>query len=205
MVTPLALTFLFGFLQAEKPDLRFMQPGAYLALSAQPDTQAAGGFYEGGAKALPLSSTNRGPRNLGVRIARQSGGGVRVEVRNTGTGDRWLPASDSNLQLYLEAKDPAGKWAPIEFHNWSWCGNSRHRVLLPSGYGWTFSSPLAEGPFNTRLRAVLKGDKPILSNEIDAAIPRERFQLNPDLAKTMKLNLDWAVPTLVPKGQVGAE
>lgn len=198
MVTGIALSFLVGIAPAEMPDLRYMQAGQYLARSAEPDPQAAGGFYEGGARSQPIHLGLSGPNELGVRIAREPAGHVRVEVINGGREPQWLSASDSNLQLYLEAKDPKGQWSPIEYQHWSWCGNSRHHVLLPSGRYWEFSSSVPEGPFKTRMRAVLRQDKPIYSNEIEAAIPRERFRLDPDTAKSMKLHLGWAVPTLVP-------
>jgi hypothetical protein len=174
-----ALSVLVVAQQTEKPDLRYMQPARYHALSAKPDGQAPGGFGEGGQKPARMSSSRPWKGGLAIRLTRTPSGAFRLDVMNGSEGDVWLPASDSNLQIYLEAKNRKGDWAPIEYHHWSWCGNSRHRVMLPQQHAWDFRAPVPFGPLRTQVRARMKAEADVVSNEVTAEIPAERFSLAP--------------------------
>lgn len=81
--------------------------------------------------------------------------GMVVYVANA-TGDTIrFNAQDSRLYMNIQALDAAGAWCDIEYLPRSWCGNSYHHVDLPADHYWTFSAPVYEGGFPTKLRVKL--------------------------------------------------
>jgi hypothetical protein len=101
--------------------------------------------------------------------------GFKVILANTTQRTVALNASDSRLDIVLEALSTDGGWRPVEHLPQSWCGNSYHRLFLPRGHAWTFVAPHYEGDFATRLRFVLKRDNPLYSNEFDGRINLGQF------------------------------
>lgn len=89
-----------------------------------------------------------------------------------------FPAEDSRLSVVQEALDKNGRWRPIEYLPSSWCGNSLHRVFLPSGQYWVFTVPRYYGDFETKLRARLQiSEKEVIySNEYEGGISRSQFK-----------------------------
>jgi len=101
--------------------------------------------------------------------------GLRLLLVNLTKREAEFPATDSQLNIVQEARDARGKWRPIEYLATSWCGNSDHRVFLPSGHYWEFAAPAYTGSIKTKLRFVLQGKNPLYSNEFDGSINLSQF------------------------------
>lgn len=103
--------------------------------------------------------------------------GLEIRVVNNSRERLILPAYDSRLQLFQEARNEDGEWKPLEFFPRSWCGNSRHNVYLEPGYYFSFITPKYRGPRKTRLRFVLFNvGEEIYSHEFDGGIDPAQFR-----------------------------
>jgi hypothetical protein len=81
------------------------------------------------------------------------------------------------LNIIREALDRSGNWQPVEYLPSSWCGNSYHRVALPSGQQWDFVAPVYAGSYETRMRFVLEEkDRVITSNEFTGFVDESQFE-----------------------------
>lgn len=119
------------------------------------------------------------------KLFEQDYSGYAMYLANT-TGDTVaINASDSRLDIVMQALDKAGQWKDIEYCPQSWCGNSYHTLHLPAAHYWEFTVPEYEGALKTKLRAVLryyegKTKKECFSNEIDGSInPAQFFNKQP--------------------------
>ena len=106
--------------------------------------------------------------------------GCKLYLSNTSKEKIKLNASDSRLNILLQAKNSNGDWEYIEYLPSSWCGNSYHNLYLDSNEYWDFTIPLYEGSFKTKIRAVLldnedKAEKAIYSNAINGFINPSQF------------------------------
>lgn len=176
-------------------EANFMQPAKYLALSSRPDPLAIGGYGTGGELPKPFANLRSWKGGLGPRLRPGPDGSLIVEIINSGMPDDWLPAADSNLQVFLEAIDPRGKWSPIEFHSQITCGNSRHQVFFPANSHWSFKVNLPTGDFATKVRVAFNtGEHWLRAGEIDCKIPRTRFQLPPSVSSQAELTMVAGLP-----------
>lgn len=105
-----------------------------------------------------------------------------VYVINTAGDTVFFEAQDSRLYMTVQALDKSGEWKPIEYLPNSWCGNSYHKLFLPSGAYWQFKTPVFEGRYKTSLRISLsyKNDPEgkseiVYSNVIKAKINPGQF------------------------------
>jgi hypothetical protein len=167
-------------------DVPYMLRGYFLAASPIPDSEALGGFGPSGNLPIPLD--REVPPDAVSLIAlpeelvpfHSSQRGFRVILANTTGRDVAFEASDSRLSIVREALSPEGEWKAIEYLPSSWCGNSYHRVFLPSGQYWSFRAPAYAGAIETRMRFVLRGSsegEAIYSNEFPGAVNREQFSI----------------------------
>lgn len=165
--------------------VRSQLEGYFLALSPLEDSKALGGFGKEGN--LPQKLNRPLPKNAITLLALpneavtfgNSRRGFRVLLANTTTATAYFPAADSRLRILREAADATGAWKLVEYLPWSFCGNSFHQVLLPSGHYWSFSAPEYAGPFKTRMRFVMLPDrdgKPLYSNEFEGSIHPDQFK-----------------------------
>lgn len=107
----------------------------------------------------------------------------KVYVINTGGDTLFFQAQDSRLNMVVEARDRDGQWKPIEYLPNSWCGNSYHKLFLPTGKYWEFKTPVHTGKFETSLRVSLsygrdaknRKSETIYSNEIKGGINPGQF------------------------------
>ena len=156
-------------------------PGYFLAGSAKPDPGALGGFgsSDNYPRLIDLSVPNATISFLAqpdVPLAFAGRSGFRVVIANTTGGEVAFDASDGRLSVVREAQDLKGQWHQIEYLPRSWCGNSYHRVTLPSGHYWSFPAPEYTGPLRTKMRFVLSsGDTHLYSNEFEGSINPEQF------------------------------
>ena len=81
--------------------------------------------------------------------------GMKLYIANRTSHVMLFQAQDSRLHLKLQAQDERGEWRDIEHLPFSWCGNSYHTLSLPPDSYWSFTIPVYEGGFRTRLRAEL--------------------------------------------------
>lgn len=88
----------------------------------------------------------------------------------------WLGSQDGALPVILEARDTDGVWKPIEYWEFSDCGNSYQDFYLRPGelvlsHVWRY-----EGPFATELRArILFGNGVVTSEPFRGSIDRRQF------------------------------
>ncbi len=115
--------------------------------------------------------------------------GCVVYVANSTNREIEFNAQDSRLYMNVQAKDAEGRWRDIEYLPVSWCGNSYHIMTLSPNSFWSFSTPLYEGGFPTKLRIELKYIDPkrkendgkrrkvitVYSNEYDGSINLAQF------------------------------
>lgn len=176
-----------------------MSLASYPAGSRTVDPQAPGGHGVSNNFPTPISRPELRGKGLTALLV-GSKDGVTLYLGND-RGESWLRASDGNLTGWLEAKNPAGQWKPIEFHHWAWCGNSRHRVNLPRGHEWRYTIPVARGSLRTfiRWRIPVEGGE-LVSNEVRYEMTPARFALPPHLAREYVLEADWIPPAIKPKG-----
>jgi len=106
--------------------------------------------------------------------------GCKLYLANTSDKKITLNASDSRLNILLQAMDSNGKWQYIEYAPSSWCGNSYHNLYLETGEYWDFTIPEYEGCVKTKIRAVLaysegKKETFVYSNTIVGSINPAQF------------------------------
>lgn len=162
-----------------------MAPAAYCVNSDVPDTKAPGGFAPSKNNSWSMADVNVKADKLTLTVkknvccAMKGGECPLILVLANGTKEPvQLQASDSRLELGREAKDRSGNWRPIEFRAPSDCGNSRHQVVLSADRVWVWDVPSWNGSFATKCRYVLSGlDKPVVSEEFDAKIDPQSFEL----------------------------
>lgn len=188
---------------ASGPEAQFMGHATYMAASDLQDTQAPGGFGKNDRKPIAIHD----PAILGNAaraVLCRSTTGFTIWLVNGGRKPAWFRAADGNILGWLEAKDKAGRWKPIEYHYWYSCGNSYHRVATLPGRGWRFevSVPTGKHPTVVRWRMADFEREYFVSNEVAASIPIERFDLGPKLQKESALQTKWVVPTLMPKSMI---
>ena len=185
-------------LQVEPPH---MTQARYLAMSSEPDTQAPGGYGTTDNKAV-LNNANTPREFLSIR---RVGDQVEVNIVNRNNSNLWVQATDSNMRGWLEAKKD-GKWVPIQYHWWSSCGNSYHRVKIAEGHHFSYQPVIAKGDFKTEVRFTLLTNQnrsremePVSSAPVKMSISEGSFELGPKESEEYKVTLDWTVPTLIPK------
>lgn len=165
----------------------WMMPGYCVAGSRFRDLEARGGF--GKSRNFPTAATETIEAKLLYLVAQpgvvtQFGKqpGMRVLLVNQTGQMLSFAASDSRLEIIQEAQDENGVWRAIEYLPRSWCGNSYHRVSLPSAHLWVFPAPRYQGEFPTRLRftLALEDGSFVHSNVFEGSIHREQFVLRQD-------------------------
>ena len=169
----------------ERADIQFMLRGYFFARSAIPDREAPGGFGRSGHEPKRLrQDLSKGRLHLIARPDRKVAFGGRYEgfqviLANTTGRTVRLDASDSRLAIVREARDPDGRWRPIEYLPSSWCGNSYHRVFLPRNHYWSFTAPRYSGSTETTMRFVLEDDYfgRVTSNEFPGTVNPEQFSV----------------------------
>jgi hypothetical protein len=162
--------------------VKFMLRGYCLA-GSRVDPKALGGF--GGSENWPQEATytHKGVQGRLTLLAlperfvpfAEKYDGFRLLLINRTGKETAFQASDSLLSIVQEAKDPMGKWRPVEYIPSSWCGNSYHRVFLPNDRYWEFAAPRYSGPYRTKLRFVLKGEPDLVSNEFEGSVDPAQF------------------------------
>jgi hypothetical protein len=175
----------------------YMTWAFYPAASRIDDQEAPGGFGRGNNFPKPM---NRKGEKL-MAVLEKTGKGIRVSVFNGSNQSAWLQAADSNLMGFLEAKDRSGVWQPIQFHHWYTCGNSYHRVNVPSKHGWEYQVDIPSGSVKTHVRWRLDmGETKLVSNELPFSLPATRFRLSPEMAQSYKLKSWGQYTAIVPVG-----
>jgi len=78
--------------------------------------------------------------------------GMRVILLNTSNDTIMLHVQDRSVKMIQEAKDPNGKWQPIEYWHHSFCGNSYGEAYLPPNTFFETKAYRYKGSFKTMLR-----------------------------------------------------
>lgn len=174
----------------------YMAPARYPATSLIEDPEAPGGHgVAEGFPPTPLDRRLEGGLRLVIEPQENQ---LHLRIQNGGQ-PVWLSATDGNLSAWMELRD-GDTWKPAEYHMWATCGNSYHRVVLPSQHEFTFLRVLPGGRWSTQARFGVKvGEEVVYSNAVPVRTTRNRLLLNPDLAREHEVHTEWTVPTLVPR------
>lgn len=177
-------------------NIDFMNRGYFYAHS-EPNKNDLGGFgkSDNDAHKIALQDTFQ-PNSLSVVVKpnkkdsfQNRYNGMKVYVANNTTSVIQFNASDSRLNMKVQALNKRGKWKDIEYLPSSWCGNSYHTLTLKPNNYWRFTTPKYTGDFKTRLRIALvyinpndtsekrweRKDLTIYSNEYEGSINLGQF------------------------------
>jgi hypothetical protein len=180
-----------------KVDAKYMIQALYPAGSLKKDTISPGGNAESSNMPQPIRGRKLVMKALFANLS-QTDDGVKIEFWNSTDQDEWMRAADGNMLAWLEALD-GNEWKPIEYHNWSDCGNSFHRVVLPAGYEWTYNKILPRGDWRTFVRWVAVREKlKVTSNMMLMNIPRTRTSIPMGLGGRFELKNN-GYPILMPR------
>jgi hypothetical protein len=115
--------------------------------------------------------------------------GMSVYIANTTSTPLEFSASDSRLEMVIQAKDETGKWKDITYNPRSSCGNSYHTLHLPKNEHWELTMPVFDGSFETEIRIKLTPEfngKEYYSNSIKAKVnPGQFFYQQPYYAQNI--------------------
>ena len=172
--------------------------GSCFAGSKIKDSTALGGFGASDNYPQPIQTHKESVQESGKglyllaqpQVATRLGPnpGMRVVLVNRTDELLRFEAADSRIAILQEALDANGQWVAIEQMPRCFCGNSFHRVFLPSNHFWAFSTPRYQGAFKTKLRysMTLADGSRLHSNAFPGSVHPQQFQAPP------------AVPPLVP-------
>jgi len=154
-------------------------------VGSRPDTDAPGGY--GTSVNAPRANGTEFASAKGLSLVlRREGQNLTVYVVNASGREIAFRAQDSSLPIWLEAAPGKAAYRYITFLHQPTCGNSMHRVFLPTGQHWSLSKgPFAPGPLRATVRAKLhlgmdQNATAIYSNAIEMPLPRTIFDL-PDV------------------------
>ncbi|MFK7972986.1 MAG: WG repeat-containing protein [Bacteroidia bacterium] len=160
----------------------------YFYASSKPHPDDAGGFggSDNGARKI-TRSLNLPEDKLALEVRPEEAVGLdnyraaTVYIANRTKSKIEFEASDSRLEMLVQALDQTGEWRDIEYLPSSWCGNSYHTLTLGPNQYWKFKTPLYEGAIKTKLRIKLSYQKDnqdsaiLYSNEYEASINPAQF------------------------------
>lgn len=126
------------------------------------------------ATAKTLNERKQRPRNYIQAIP--------VFIHNRSKDTIYLGQQDGRVIMIQEAKDENGRWKPIEFWRYSWCGNSYvAERLLPNAIA-VVKILKYDGDFETEIRLKLKnGNDIIYSDSYKGKINKIQFNLPSDI------------------------
>ncbi|NBL64333.1 hypothetical protein GV828_03845 [Flavobacterium sp. NST-5] len=101
-----------------------------------------------------------------------------VSVKNNSEKTIELLTQDNQIFIIQEAIDESGKWKPIEYWQYSTCGNSYNSIeILPKNKILTETTRY-DGDFKTKIRfKLLHKNKEFYSNEVEAKISLQQFKI----------------------------
>lgn len=101
---------------------------------------------------------------------------VPVFITNNTSDTVYLDYQDLNAFMIQEAMDVDGKWKPIEYWQYSKCGNSYRETAIQPNHLIVVKITRHSGSFTTWLRVkLLNGGKITYSNAFKGAINKEQF------------------------------
>jgi hypothetical protein len=107
-----------------------------------------------------------------------------IYIFNKSTDSLKISSQDWHLYLIQEAKNQNGEWKPIEYWQYSWCGNSYlSEQLEPNGILKT-ESKIYKGNFETQIRfKLLNDDKIYYSSPIVGFVNLSQFIIPNDITE----------------------
>lgn len=104
---------------------------------------------------------------------------IPVYIHNSSDSIQAIEKHDGRLVIIQEALTKNGEWKPIEYFEYSGCGNSYGSIGLDTNSFLLFGIPKYFGSFDTKLRVRLKTNgKIILSNEFEGSINPGQFEVD---------------------------
>lgn len=109
---------------------------------------------------------------------------------NSGNKPIKLLLQDGSMITTREAVNYQNKWLPVEFWNYSWCGNSYYPISIEPGQLLLFTTYKLKGTGKTKMRLRLKTESNgiLVSDSFEAFVDPDYFVLNTSL-KIYKLEV----------------
>jgi hypothetical protein len=106
-------------------------------------------------------------------------------VYNSGRKPIKLQRQDGSMITVKEAINYQNKWLPVEFWNYSWCGNSYIDVLISPGQLLVLKTLKLKGEKKTTMRMRLKSETNgvLLSEPFETTLDPNYFVLNTSLKR----------------------
>ncbi len=103
-------------------------------------------------------------------------------VYNSGDDTAAITLQDGEVMVIQEAKNPQGRWQPIEFWLYSTCGNSYECLRIAPKHLVIVKTVLYNGDYQTTLRYKLRIDRRVVySQTFVGRIQKEQFELPDDM------------------------
>lgn len=113
-----------------------------------------------------------------IATVQESNTNVFVHLINLTDSSIHYTSQDGNIPMIREAMDENGKWKPIEYWTWSWCGNSYYFLELKSRHEIITSTFHYGGKFKTKIRFKINIGKSIIyTNEFEGRINPKQFKV----------------------------
>jgi hypothetical protein len=164
----------------EHPPVEKREIASYI-VGSEVDTEALGGNFqskENFPQEIPESLGVTGPPIELIATFDESADPPNYALYLVNRGDQQAEfrAADSRILITRQAKRDDGTWADIDESPNFFCGNSFHRVFLPSGDCWRMEVPLYRtGPDRAVRYLVRYEDRELVSNEVIMHVPDIAF------------------------------
>ncbi len=114
---------------------------------------------------------------------------ISIYLKNNTKDTLTLSKQDWHLYLIQEAKNKNGKWKPIEYWSYSWCGNSYLSEKITSQKIIKTETEKYNGTFETEIRfKFLIDNKIYYSNQLKCKIDITQFDIPEELTKHSTYN-----------------
>ena len=114
---------------------------------------------------------------------------IPVTIINSTKETTWLVQQDFQILMIQEAKDIHDKWKPIEYWNFSNCGNSYGRITLKSNEIAIFKILKYSGDFKTEIRLKIRnGNQTYYSKPFKGSVNLKQFEIPEEQFSERDLN-----------------
>ncbi|XLS27953.1 hypothetical protein ACJD0Z_12175 [Flavobacteriaceae bacterium M23B6Z8] len=129
-----------------------------------------------------ISGQSKTENEINLILEKANDNFYSIYVFNKTNDSLKISSQDGHLFLIQEAKNKKGDWKPIEYWEYSWCGNSYLRDKLePNGILKT-ESKVYNGNFETQIRfKLLNDDKVYYSNPMVGFVNLLQFEIPNDI------------------------
>lgn len=136
-----------------------------------------------------LNNHKADKQNLTVFVEVANDSLYNIYVRNESSDSLRISVQDRKLFLIQEAKSKNGKWYPVEYWRYSWCGNSYSSKNIVSNEIIKTESKAYTGNYLTEIRfKLLANSKTYYSNSIKGNVSEGQFKLSDSIKQRLEFN-----------------